>query len=228
MAVINRMLAAPAAYTEDLQHMIFELSSRLNDDDPAVRERAFGLLDRVLDAAITALHELEAQHTSAYGTWPPADIEQYDGFLRDIDEVAKRIYFASGAFTGQNAEPRRPNAAFYDHARPLLRKLAPMGHPHTVHHVIHTLAYFAPLDPVGVLMLIGQVVQTGSSYGYQYEVLGENLITQFVERYLAEYRPILREHRECHAVLMDILDVFVRVGWPRAHQLTYRLSEIYR
>jgi hypothetical protein len=49
-----------------------------------------------------------------------------------------------------------------------------------------------------------------------------------VERYLAEYRPILRERKECYTALMDILDVFVRVGWPRAHQLTYRLSEIYR
>jgi hypothetical protein len=53
-------------------------------------------------------------------------------------------------------------------------------------------------------------------------------MVDIVERYLAEYRLVLRDHRECHAALMDILDVFVRVGWPRALQLTYQLSDIYR
>jgi hypothetical protein len=48
--------------------------------------------------------------------------------------------------------------------------------------------------------------------------LAEGLIVQMVERYLAEYRPILREHGECHQALMNILDVFVRVGWPSAHR----------
>jgi len=33
---------------------------------------------------------------------------------------------------------------------------------------------------------------------------------------------------DCHAALMGILESFVRVGWPDPHQLTYRLSEIYR
>ena len=48
------------------------------------------------------------------------------------------------------------------------------------------------------------------------------------QKNVAEYRPTLRDNRECDAVLMDILDVFVRVGQPTAHQLTYRLDEIYR
>jgi hypothetical protein len=70
-----------------------------------------------------------------------------------------------------------------------------MQHPHTAHSVIETLVYFAPVDPVGILLLIGEVVKASSAQGYHYE---------------------------------QLLDVFVRVGWPRAHQLTYRLNEIYR
>jgi hypothetical protein len=38
----------------------------------------------------------------------------------------------------------------------------------------------------------------------------------------------LREHPEGNVALMEILDIFVRVGWPRALQLTYRLGDIYR
>jgi hypothetical protein len=69
-------------------------------------------------------------------------------------------------------------------------------------------------------------VQTPSKYGYQDEALGEEVITRLIERYLAGHRPLLREHREAHKVLLDILDEFVRVGWPRAHRLVYRLDEI--
>jgi len=37
-----------------------------------------------------------------------------------------------------------------------------------------------------------------------------------------------RKHSGCHVALMEILDVFVRVGWPRAYHLTYLLGEICR
>jgi hypothetical protein len=77
-----------------------------------------------------------------------------------------------------------------------------------------------------VLLLIGEAIKASSAHGYQYEQL--QLIVRMVERYLADFRPLLREHRECNAALMEILDVFVRVGWPGAHQLTYRLNSIYR
>jgi hypothetical protein len=103
-----------------------------------------------------------------------------------------------------------------------------VGYPHTAHYVIDTLKYFIAIDPPGVLLLVGEVVRTGSKYGYEYEQLAEGLMVELVERYLAVYRPLLRERPDCHKALMDILDVFVRVGWPRAHQLTYQLGDIYR
>jgi hypothetical protein len=88
--------------------------------------------------------------------------------------------------------------------------------------------YFINVDPPGVLLLISEAVAAGNEYGYQYETLAEGLMVGIVERYLAEYRPLLRERKDCHTALMRILDVFVRVGWPSAHQLTYQLSDIYR
>ena len=84
------------------------------------------------------------------------------------------------------------------------------------------------MDAAGVLLLIGDAVNAGSKYGYAYDQLAERLMVKVVERYLAEFRPLLRERPECHTALMSILDAFVRVGWTSAHQLTYQLSDIYR
>jgi hypothetical protein len=122
--------------------------------------------------------------------------------------------------------PGRPSTGRYD--RYFACRHRTRLHADIPHSLVEMLSLFIPADPPGVLVLAGEVVSTGSKYGYQYEQLAEGLIVQMVERYLAEYRPILREHSECHQALMVILDVFVRVGWPSAHRLTYRLGEIYR
>ena len=101
-------------------------------------------------------------------------------------------------------------------------------HPHTAHSVLEALEHFISVDPPGVLLLVGDVVRTGSKYGYQYEQLAMDLLVKIIERYLAQYRTILRDNPECSRALMDTLDVFVRVGWPSAHRLAYRLKEIYQ
>jgi hypothetical protein len=148
--------------------------------------------------------------------------------LKGIDEVATRIHLTSGAFSHGNAETPAPDGAFFKQAMPLLKALASMAHPHTAHAVNETLVFFVPLDPAGVLLLIAQSVKASAVNSYQYDPLAEDLIVKTVERYLAEFRPLLRGRPECHVALMEILDIFVRVGWPQAHQLTYRLGDIYR
>jgi hypothetical protein len=227
--VIERMIATPLQYSHDLRHVVFDLSGWFKDDNEETRARAFILLERILDAQIAAMRKLETQFGGqTLDAWPETQQKHYGELVRTADEVALRLHLNSGASSANQASPLTPDPEFYRLAQPLLKKLAAMWHPHTAHSVIETLVYFAPLDPVGALLMVGEVVKASSAHGYQYEQLGEDLIVRMVERYLAEYRPILREHRACHAALMEILDVFVRVGWPRAHQLTYRLNEIYR
>jgi hypothetical protein len=228
LKILERMIAAPTDYGPELGHIIFGLSGFFHDEKDEVRAAAFALLGRVLDSYIAAKITLDARFAAAPDQWRPSDRELYGHVLKGIDEVATRIHLTSGAFRHGNAEPSAPDATFFEHAKPLLKTLASMVHPHTAHAVIETLAFFVPLDPVGVLLLIAQSVKASAANNYQYEPLAEELIVNTVERYLAESRPLLREHPECHVALMEILDIFVRVGWPQAHQLTYRLGDIYR
>src|SRR5579862_910544 len=106
--------------------------------------------------------------------------------------------------------------------------LAGVGHPHIAHSILEALQFFIPVDPPVVLLVVGDVVRTGSKYGYQYELLAMDLMVKIIEQYLAAYRTILRENPACSQALMDTLDVFVRVGWPKAHRLAYRLNEIFQ
>jgi hypothetical protein len=58
--------------------------------------------------------------------------------------------------------------------------------------------------------------------------MAADLMVRLVERYLAEYRVLLRENEECQRTLLEVLDIFVQAGWPSAQRLTYRLEEIFR
>jgi hypothetical protein len=227
-AVLDRLINDPVTHAKDVQRLILDISVEITAKEATVRERAFVLTQRVLTTVMTAMRAIESANVGT-NPWPSAVQAQYGGLFRCADEIAQRLYFASGAFENpsQDLTDLSPEL-FYEHARPILAQLAGIGYPHTAHHILDTLKYFIIIDPPGVLLLAADVVRTGAKYGYQYEPLGDGLIVDMVERYLAEYRPILRERKECYTALMDILDVFVRVGWPRAHQLTYRLSEIYR
>jgi hypothetical protein len=61
---------------------------------------------------------------------------------------------------------------------------------------------------------------------YQLESLGADVVVKVVEKYLADYRDVLRVNFSCQQALTKLLDVFV--DWPQAHRLTYRLDEIFR
>jgi hypothetical protein len=83
-------------------------------------------------------------------------------------------------------------------------------------------------DPPGVFLRIGHVVRGGQKGGYEYESLAADLMVRLVERYLAEHRALFREDEACRQTLLDVLGIFVGVGWPAARRLTYRLEEIFR
>jgi len=225
---LEGLVKDPTMYANDVQRIILDLSVKITVSEVAVRTRAFTLLQHSLTTIKAAMQDIILANKGTT-PWPSEVQAQYGGLLRCADEIAQRLHFAAEAFKDESQEPTfLPAAVFYEHSKPILTDLADIGHPHIAHNVLEALVHFIRTDPAGVLILAGKVVGSGSKYGYQYEPMAETLITDMVGQYLAEYRHFLRESSDCHAALMDILDTFVRVGWPRAHQLTYRLSEIYR
>jgi hypothetical protein len=169
-----------------------------------------------------------------FGAWPEADQERLRGLARLIDNIGSELYFASGAYDlGKRADPTSaPSSAvrerFYREMGQLLDELADVGLPSVTHHLLETLESFISMEPRGVFLRVARVVRGGTSAGYQYEQLAIDLLVKLVERYLAEHRALFREDPTCRQALLEILDIFVKAGWPAARQLTYRLDEVFR
>jgi hypothetical protein len=242
--IVLEIATTPAAYPNEAPHLLSHFRGPLthgpiNPPDPAqdsVRLRARELLDRILRSARDALHEIERRLSRVPSSdWPPQDRENAKSLAQLIDHAGSEVYFASGAYDrkrqgrADEQPPTRERAErFYREAGPMLDVLADVGLPSVTHHLLETLEFFIPTDPRGVFLCIGRVVRAGQQGGYQYESLAADLVVRLVERYLAEYRIVLREDAECRQALIEVLDVFVQAGWPTARRLTYRLEEIFR
>lgn len=241
--IIFGLVADPFALSDDISHVLPHLREPLTNgpihpSDPvqnAVRTRAIDLLDRILKSARNAISEVESRflHVS-FDSWPVQDQEITKSVFRIIDTIGSEVYFASGAYDerehtrAEGVKQGFPEEAgrFYIEVSSILDDLAEVSLPSVTHHLVQTLEYFIPFDPSGVFLRIGRVIHSGQRAGYQYELLAADLIIKLVERYLAEYRTLLREDAQARQTLIDILDIFV--GWPSARKLTYRLEDIFR
>lgn len=208
-----------------------------NPEQDAVRLRAFALMYRVSQSTITAFRAVEASHAGVrFESWPQEEQERIRSLARLAEAIGIEVYFGSGAFQdrerARDSAPTSPSIPerqrFLREAGPIIDDLADLALPSLVHHLVETLEFLAVADPEDVFLRLGRVVRAGQAGGYQYESLAADLIVRLIERYLAEYRFVLRANPECRRVLLEILDTFVEAGWPSARQLTYRMEEIFR
>jgi hypothetical protein len=197
----------------------------------AVRRRALHFISKLLDTVLRKHDELLKSHTARFSDWP----EDARKVMSDLIEVAAGIgtelYFGSGAYAASNeSKTIQPavRARFYDEAREIIGKLADVGEPSLAHHLLETVEFLIPVDPAGAFLLIARIVRGGRKGGYQYDSLAVDLLVRLVERYLVDYKAVLRENEECRRALIETLDVFVDAGWPAARALAYRLDEMYR
>ncbi len=238
--IINQIISNPADYPAEAGHVLVELHDALvygPTDRPdtwadAIRHRALDILKRLLSSARNSLQELE---TRLEGTppdqWSETDREIARSLFQLIERITRVVYYASGASEARRQGQRDitpQSKRFYQEAEAVFDELAETALPEVVHYLLEILEYFIPLDPRKIFLRIHHVVLLAQKEGYQYESLAVDLIVRIVERYLAEYRTLLQEDDDCRKALIDILDVFVEVGWPSARRLAYRLEEIYR
>lgn len=201
--------------------------------DDLVRHRGWTLLLRMLKATVGEFNRL--QGTLNPGEKPSEEVGLSLSNLANIlDSIGQQVYFASGTFyEGKQRWDGQPlsfgaKQRFLAESADVVSELAHLGRAPITHNLLETLESFIGIDPSAVLRLIGCVIIAGGRGGYQYETLAKNIFIQIIDRYLAEFRHILQEDLECQRIVLNMLDMFIEAGWVEAHNLIYRLDEIYR
>ncbi len=238
--LLEQIVGDLGAYAEIAPRLTFALRNpttygEVGAADPnadAVRARAIGAFTSLARAGLAAFHaELDAyQATVAAGG--TVDEKQLKAAGNLVDHACTELYFASGAYqsSGNGEQPRVSEAQrerFYNEAPELIDTLCDAPLPRAAHHVMQTLERSIELDPRGVLLRTGRVLQAAHTWHYAHDQMALALFINITQRYLAEHRELLTD-AECRASLLQSLEFFVAAGWPAARRLVYRLDEAFR
>jgi hypothetical protein len=199
----------------------------------AIRQRTVELTTALLERAIAKYGEInEALIENPPETDDDPRVKMGREVAHIIDGIAAELYFASGIFDEKQQRDTHVDLStrerLYREAAPVLDQLIEVPLPPITHHVLETLEGCVSFDPRGVFLRIGRTLRAGQAGGYHTDSLGAELFVRLMERYLAEHRTLLQQDVECRQVLIEVLDIFVRAGWPQARKLTYGLQDIFR
>lgn len=180
----------------------------------AERSRAFHLVKSTAEA-------MQSLRLAA----EPADAAE---IYKVADAIVDQIYFASGAFgAGDNErDPVPAQDGFAEEAFAVLDLLTEFKHPSIIHRLVETLGHLSPSAPRTAFLLIERAIRAGDAYTY--DSMAADTTVGLIERYLTEFREVVSSDPEVLTAVRRVLDAFVRVGWPAAVSLSYRLGDAFR
>lgn len=235
-AILDGYIAKIRSYPGIIRGLVARYSDKLmigNPSDPAderhaIRKRAFAFYISVADAARTERDRVaEGRSVKTSGTWSNEDQDAYREMLSVLDEIAMRLLHCSGGgYNEGTPDPTALQARLYQEAAPIMARLLDIGFPHATHHIVQYLERFIPVDPAGVFAQIVQTVRMAEVFGYAVEQLAADQIVGIVDEYLADHSNVFADEARLKD-LVDLLDILIRAGWPRAQELSFRLVEIW-
>jgi hypothetical protein len=92
---------------------------------------------------------------------------------------------------------------------------------------LETLNGVLQYDPGDVIKFAAQTCKAASALNYQFDAMAISEVVKLVEHSLADHKDALKDPSIATA-LGEILDLFVRAGWPDALRLTFKLDQAMR
>ena len=200
-------------------------------------KRAIEWLGQVIDLASDRIKEL-------YPIVKEDETEESVKKLHDtynvIDEVITRLYFAV-AYKRDQSKKRVEEISddlrrdYYNEVKPLMQQVIAFAQDPasgimfapTAHYFMQLLRSFLSCNPKEVLHLATGVVKSSEQFGYTLDTLAVMEVVEFVEIVLADYRHEVRDG-EALDDLLNLLDLFAKIGWSDALKLVWRLDEVFR
>jgi hypothetical protein len=206
---------------------MISLRNLLNATQPTrypAQDRAFGLLTLLLD-------QLRATFTKAETASATTDDlrEQVTSTIKIADEVARHLYFASGApdreTSSRPATPADGLNRFSALALPLLDALSAIHYPAVTHHIVETIDRIGESQPKRAFLIAVNAVTHDPAYPR--EILAVDATIRLIRHYTADHRGLLLSDPESATAVRTLLEAFIRLGWDKAITLAEELDELF-
>lgn len=200
-------------------------------------KRATEWLGDVIDLVSDRIKEL---HSIVKKDDTEENVQRLHDTYKVIDEVITRLYFAVAYKRDRSEEPVEEisddlRRDYYNEVKPLMLQVIAFAQDPasgimfapTAHYFMQLLRSFLGCNPKEVLHLAAGVVKSSEKFGYTLDTLAVREVVEFVEIVLADYRHEVRDG-EALDDLLNLLDMFVKIGWSDALKLVWRLDEVFR
>jgi hypothetical protein len=200
--------------------------------DPEKNEALFQLFSQIL-------------HTWGKIMIETTDVNQKDKTQAQIaveifDSAIQQIYFSLSLRNSRRRDrmtvSENNRFAFYLKIKPSLRIILDMSKNTTVEGMLlpHTAYYFSQIlngmlsqDTRDILSMTLEITKYSFNSGYTFDPSSVEQMVNLVEKIFADHRALLLE-TESFNNLVDLLNYYVKSGWPRAVELLWRLDDIFR
>lgn len=245
--ILNYYINQPEKHHDEMWQMVSTAGNSIsegigepyNQEKNRIRRASFEILEKICRAAHDTFQKVSLPLLEQdFALWTEADKENYKHHHQLINQIALKIYFASGAerhhqYSSPHNEHKIPEtdeekALFWSESRAVLNTLAETGFADVTHRLVETLEFLFPYAPRDIFLIFGEAVKHGRREDYQYESMAISHIVGLVERVFGEFPHLLKDDSECQETMIEVLDTFVEAFGDVALKLTYRLNEIYR
>ena len=234
----------PIRFTNPLSRAVSEvvrdyvLPKHLETEEARSRaKRAIQWLGQVIDLVSDRIKEL---HSIVKENDTEENVKKLHDTYKVIDAVITRLYFAVAYKRDQSKEPVEEisddlRRDYYNEVKPLMQQVIAFAQDPasgimfapTAHYFMQLLRSFLGCNPKEVLSLAAGVVKSSEQFGYTLDALAVMEVVEFVETVLADYRHEVRDG-EALEDLLNLLDLFAKIGWSDALKLVWRLDEVFR
>ena len=200
-------------------------------------KRAIEWLGQVIDLVSDRIKGL---HSIAKKDDTEENVERLHDTYKVVDEVITRLYFAVAYKRDRSEEAVEEisddlRCDYYNEVQPLMKQVIAFAQDQesgimfapTAHYFMQVLTSFLRCNPKEVLHLAAGVVKSSERFGYNLDSIAVRDIVEFVEIVLADYRHEVRDG-EALDDLLNLLDLFAKIGWSDALKLVWRLDEVFR
>ncbi len=203
-----------------VQALLFQLRSHLRNAQ--LQKAAIVLTAKLANTFVCDFEDIVQANMAV-----PDSVQEAVG--KNVLELSSELYFALGAFQlrqNSSAKPANEDLALFDELTAVYAELSKVGTPAVVHHALETLEFFLNSRPAAVFDLATAFIESGSKFGFQYELMGAQLAVRLMETFAGEHRPIIESSRSRREAFVRVLNAFSL--WPEAVRLIYRFDEIFR
>jgi hypothetical protein len=191
-------------------------------------ETAFRLLSMAADAALARWTREPGEHLAGENL-SDDQLAELRGAADIANGISEQVYFASGAFDekrGRHGPTRDELTEFADLAFPVLAKCAALRLPRCIHEAVETMIFLAPLDEARALRAIADAIPAEGTYAS--DSLAGDLVIPYLERLLAEQRPLVLYDKRGIAAFRHLLATFAAAGNQAALTLAYTFADVFR